>query len=61
MGNIVEIVDIEYKGVWAEKGDPKELVSIFLSNEEIQAVRELLSEPKTLYVGARQLNTNFVR
>ncbi|RAN85893.1 hypothetical protein B5P41_32435 [Bacillus sp. SRB_28] len=50
MGNIVEIVDIDYKGVWAEKGDPKELIFISLSNEEIQAVREMLSEQKSLYV-----------
>ncbi|MES9701071.1 hypothetical protein ABWK42_28545 [Bacillus sp. JJ927] len=50
MGNIVEIVDIDYKGVWAENGDPKELIFISLSNEEIQAVREMLSEQKPLYV-----------
>ncbi|MBJ8107227.1 MULTISPECIES: hypothetical protein [Bacillus cereus group] len=50
MGNIVEIVDIDYKGVWAEKGDSKELIFISLSNEEIQAVREMLSEQKPLYV-----------
>ncbi|HDR3890741.1 TPA: hypothetical protein QCO65_005306 [Bacillus cereus] len=50
MGNIVEIVDIDYKGVWAEKRDPKELIFISLSNEEIQAVREMLSEQKPLYV-----------
>ncbi|MDR4174085.1 hypothetical protein [Bacillus nitratireducens] len=50
MGNIVEIVDIDYKGVWAEKEDPKELIFISLSNEEIQAVREMLSEQKQLYV-----------
>ncbi|MED1093513.1 hypothetical protein P4T57_25925 [Bacillus paramycoides] len=46
----MEIVDIDYKGIWAEKGDPKELIFISLSNEEIQAVREMLSEQKTLYV-----------
>ncbi|PEB80476.1 hypothetical protein COM95_16010 [Bacillus cereus] len=50
MGNIVEIVDIDYKDVWAEKGDSKELIFISLPNEEIQAVREMLSEQKQLYV-----------
>lgn len=50
MGSIVEIVDIDYKGVWAEKGDPKELIFISLSSEEIQVVREMLFEQKTLYV-----------
>ncbi|PDZ08213.1 hypothetical protein CON70_29055 [Bacillus pseudomycoides] len=50
MGNIVEIVDIDYKGVWAEKGNLKELIFISLPQKEIQAVRVMLSEQKQLYV-----------
>ncbi|MDM5436274.1 hypothetical protein QUG02_27550 [Bacillus hominis] len=50
MGNIVEIVDIDYKGVWAEKEDQTELIFISLSKKEIQAVRKMLSEQKPLYV-----------
>ncbi|HEK9103501.1 TPA: hypothetical protein SUB30_004985 [Bacillus pseudomycoides] len=50
MGNIVEIVDIDYKGVWAEKDGAKELIFIPLAKNEIQAIRDMLSEQKQLYV-----------
>ncbi|KEK22057.1 hypothetical protein [Bacillus gaemokensis] len=50
MGSIAEIVDIDYKGVWAEREDSKELIFISLSKNEIQTVREMLSQQKTLYV-----------
>ncbi|MBO1582745.1 hypothetical protein [Bacillus sp. XF8] len=50
MGNIVEIVDIDYKGVWAERDEAKELIFISLSKNEIQSIREMLSEQKQLYV-----------
>ncbi|HGE5781553.1 TPA: hypothetical protein ACGGHE_003493 [Bacillus pseudomycoides] len=50
MGSIVEIVDIDYKGVWAEKDGAEELIFISLSKSEIQAIREMLSEQKQLYV-----------
>lgn len=50
MGSIVEIVDIDYKGVWAEKDGVEELIFISLSKSEIQAIREMMSEHKQLYV-----------
>lgn len=50
MVNIVEIVDIDYRGVWAETKDTEELIFITLPKEEIQVVREILSEKKQMYV-----------
>lgn len=50
MVNIVEIVDIDYTGVWAETKDAKELLFITLPKEKIQLVRETLSEKKQMYV-----------
>ena len=50
MGSIVEIVDIDYKGVWAERDGAKELIFISLAKNEIQVIRDMLSEQKQLYV-----------
>ncbi|EOP32835.1 hypothetical protein IK1_06008 [Bacillus cereus VD146] len=50
MVNIVEIVDIDYTGVWAETKDAEELLFISLPKEKIQIVREVLSEKKQMYV-----------
>lgn len=50
MVNIVEIVDIDYTGVWAETKDAEELIFISLPKEKIRIVRETLSEKKQMYV-----------
>ncbi|HDR7495225.1 hypothetical protein [Bacillus toyonensis] len=50
MVNIVEIVDIDYTGVWAETKDAEELIFISLPKEKIQIAREVLSEKRQMYV-----------
>ncbi|PFK27588.1 hypothetical protein [Bacillus cereus] len=50
MVNIVEIVDIDYTGVWAETIDAEELIFISLPKEKIQIAREVLSEKRQMYV-----------
>ncbi|MGK8430687.1 hypothetical protein [Bacillus cereus] len=50
MVNIVEIVDIDYTGVWAETKDAEELIFISLPKEKIRMVREVLSEKRQMYV-----------
>ncbi|MFZ7760017.1 hypothetical protein LW858_32570 (plasmid) [Bacillus cereus] len=50
MVNIVEIVDIDYTGVWAETIGTEELIFISLPKEKIQIAREVLSEKKQMYV-----------
>uniref|UniRef100_UPI00402ACBEB hypothetical protein n=1 Tax=Bacillus sp. DX2.2 TaxID=3073452 RepID=UPI00402ACBEB len=50
MVNIVEIVDIDYTGVWAETQNAQELIFITLPKNEIQVVRKTLSEKKQMYV-----------
>ncbi|WP_170959266.1 hypothetical protein [Bacillus pseudomycoides] len=50
MVNIVEIVDIDYTGVWAETRNAEELIFILFPKEKIQLAREILSEKKQMYV-----------
>ncbi|MES5943836.1 MULTISPECIES: hypothetical protein [unclassified Bacillus cereus group] len=50
MVNIVEIVDIDYTGVWAETKDAEELIFISLPKEKIQIAHEVLSEKRQMYV-----------
>lgn len=50
MVNIVEIVDIDYAGVWAETRNAEELIFILFPTEKIQLAREILSEKKQMYV-----------
>ncbi|TKH27335.1 hypothetical protein FC697_00895 [Bacillus wiedmannii] len=49
MVNIVEIVDIDYTGVWAETIGAEELIFISLP-KEMKIAREVLSEKKQMYV-----------
>ena len=48
--NIVEIVDIDYTGVWAETRNAEELIFISFPKEKIQMAREILSGKKQMYV-----------
>lgn len=48
--NIVEIVDIDYTGVWAETRNAEELIFISFPKEKIQMAREILSGKKPMYV-----------
>lgn len=50
MVNIVEIVDIDYTGVWAETRNAEELIFISFPKEKIQMAREILSGKKPMYV-----------
>ncbi|MGG0516929.1 hypothetical protein [Bacillus pseudomycoides] len=56
MVNIVEIVDIDYTGVWAETKNAEELIFISFPKQKIQIVREILSEKKQIMSFCRKMS-----